>query len=406
MYPSDELRARLVEIKPYSGGVAAVSQCLLFMEFLEIMSQKFFDESKEQSQVKTAIVSKYFDRWAQIMMATQDRNPSKWGDVIAYVDLFAGPGRFKDGTKSTPLVIIEKAIADEKLSARLQTLFNDKDTDNSNSLQSAINELAGIDTLNFTPSIMNKEVGGDMVKLFSSYNLVPTLFFVDPWGYKGLSLELINAVIKDWGCDCIFFFNYNRVNMGLGNELVEEHMNALFGIDKADNLRERVSSLSAAERELVIVEEIAQSIKTMGGGNRYVLPFAFRNSNGTRTSHHLMFVSKNFKGYEVMKEVMATESSIAVEGVASFEYNAASRRQPLLFNLSRPLEELGQLLQQEFRGQTLTMLEIYERHNVDKPYIRKNYKDALSGLHDDGLISAPKRRKGSFGDKVLVTFPQ
>lgn len=369
------------------------------------MSQKFFDESKEQSQVKTAIVSKYFDRWAQIMMATQDRNPTKWGDVIAYVDLFAGPGRFKDGTKSTPLVIIEKAIADEKLSARLQTLFNDKDTDNSNSLQSAINELAGIDTLNFTPSIMNKEVGGDMVKMFSSYKLVPTLFFVDPWGYKGLSLELINAVIKDWGCDCIFFFNYNRVNMGIGNELVEEHMNALFGVRKANDLREKVSSLGSTERELVIVEEIAQSIKAMGGGNRYVLPFAFRNSNGTRTSHHLMFVSKNFRGYEVMKEVMAAESSIAVKGVASFEYNAASRRQPLLFNLSRPLEELGQMLRQEFRGQTLTMLEIYEKHNVDRPYIRKNYKDALSSLHDNGLISAPTRRKGSFGDKVIVIFP-
>jgi len=59
--------------------------------------------------------------------------------------------------------------------------------------------------------------------------MVPTFFFVDPWGYKGLSLQLVNAVLKDWGCDCLFFFNYNRTSMGLPNELVEEHMNAWSG---------------------------------------------------------------------------------------------------------------------------------------------------------------------------------
>ncbi len=57
--------------------------------------------------------------------------------------------------------------------------------------------------------------------MFEQMNLVPTFFFVDPWGYKGLSLRLINSVLKNWGCDCIFFFNYTRINMGLENELVK-----------------------------------------------------------------------------------------------------------------------------------------------------------------------------------------
>ena len=79
----------------------------------------------------------------------------------------------------------------------------------------------GDDALN-----MAKEVGKEIVKMFEQMRLVPTLFFVDPWGYKGLSLSLINSVLKNWGCDCIIFFNYNRINMGLHNEAVEEHMNA------------------------------------------------------------------------------------------------------------------------------------------------------------------------------------
>ena len=58
---------------------------------------------------------------------------------------------------------------------------------------------------------------------------------MDPWGYKGLSLRLINSVLRNWGSDCIIFFNYNRINMGLNNEFVREHMDALFGAERAAN---------------------------------------------------------------------------------------------------------------------------------------------------------------------------
>jgi len=53
-------------------------------------------------------------------------------------------------------------------------------------------------------------------------------FLVDPRGYKGLSLGPINSVLQNWGRDCVFFFNYNRVNMGLSNETVREHMSSSF----------------------------------------------------------------------------------------------------------------------------------------------------------------------------------
>ena len=89
-----------------------------------------------------------------------------------------------------------------------------------------------------------------MVKRFEENKLVPTLFFVDPWGYKGMTLRLINSVLKDWGCDCCFFFNYSRVNAGLGNDAVEKHMDALFGSERASSLRQRFadSTLRPVER--------------------------------------------------------------------------------------------------------------------------------------------------------------
>lgn len=369
---------------------------------------KFFDESLEQSRIKAEIVRKYFWAWAKIIMPSVKKSATP---RIAYIDLFAGPGRYKDQTKSTPILVLETAIADPEMRQMLVTMFNDANTDNTRSLEQSITELPGIDLLKYRPVIQNNEVGENIVKLFEQVNLVPTIFFVDPWGYKGLSLRLINSVLKDWGCDCIFFFNYNRISMGLSNEKVEYHMNALFGEDRTAQIRPRLAGLSPHERELMIVNEIAQALRDMGG--RYVLPFRFRNEAGNRTSHHLIFVSKHFKGYHVMKGVMAKHSSEEHEGVATFEYNEASRKQPLLYLFRpRPISELKQALVETFSGETVSFDEIYETHSIDTPYTDKNYREALRQLEDEGMISVTdtrllkrKRRKGTFAEGVKVTFP-
>jgi three-Cys-motif partner protein len=366
-------------------------------------SKQFFDESREQSRIKSEIVSKYFWAWAKVMVAVAKKRGE---DRIAYIDLFAGPGRFGDEYKSTPMQVLWRAVQEPDLCRMLVTLFNDKNPDYARSLEEAIDSTPEFRQLKHKPRVANDQVGDEIVAEFEKNRLIPTLFFVDPWGYKGLSLRLINSVLKNWGSDCIIFFNYNRIRMGLNNDLVREHMDALFGPERAERLRERLTGLTPAQAELEIVEEIAAALKSMGG--RYVLPFRFRDERGSRTSHHLIFVSKDFKGYEIMKDIMSRESSSTNQGVPSFEYNPATRAYPLLFELSRPLDELeGQLLH-DFAGRTLTMRKIYEAHSVDRPFLARHYKEALIKLEAKGAIEAdppsPPRRKNTFADHVSVSF--
>jgi three-Cys-motif partner protein len=280
-------------------------------------SDDFFEEQREQSEIKTRIVAKYFWAWAKVIIPTVKSR----GNKIAYVDLFAGPGRFNDGTISTPLRVLTTAINDPDMSRMLVTIFNDRNSDFTSSLKEAIDGLPGIERMRYRPKIGHEEIGEEIFKAFEQIRLVPTFLFVDPWGYKGLSLKLIGSVLKDWGCDCVFFFNYNRINMGLNNDLVRQHMDGLFGESRADLIRRRLEGLEPADRETLIIEELSQALKEMGG--RYVLPFAFKNAEGTRTKHHLIFITKNFKGYEIMKEIMAKESSEHEQGVPSFEYSPA-----------------------------------------------------------------------------------
>lgn len=370
----------------------------------------FFEEQKEQSLIKARIVEKYLWAWAKVIIATVKKTPTN-PQKIAYIDLFAGTGRYKDGSKSTPVKVLETAIADPDMRNMLVSLFNDGDANNANSLRETVKAIPGIETLKYTPQIINDEVGENIVKTFSTRKLVPTFFFVDPWGYKGLSLELINSVVKDWGCDCIFFFNYNRINMGLNNDAVKVHMNALFGEYRGDIIRQQLNELNPQERELTIVEAICEALQEMGG--KYTLPFRFKNENGNRTSHHLIFVSKSVRGYTIMKDIMAKESSSQVQGVPSFEYNPATIRQPLLFELARPLDDLESMLLCTFAGKTMTMQEIFNMHHVGRQYIQSNYKSALKNLEAQGNITTQppanvrRRIKGeiTFADSVKVTFP-
>ena len=364
-------------------------------------TEHFFDEQEEQSRVKAEIVRNYFGAWAGIISGAQrakGRRPK-----LGYVDLFAGPGRYKDGSTSTALEVLRLAI--DKHAEELVTIFNDRDAHSVSRLREEIARLPGVERLKHQPLVWNQEVGDEIANRFASINTIPLLAFVDPWGYRGLSLKLVNAFLKDWGCDCIFFFNYNRINAGLSNPKVREHMAALFG-DAAAALETELEGMKPTEREAVVVEALSQALRA--SGHRYVLPFCFKSETGARTTHHLFLVTKGFKGYDVMKDVMAKASSSADQGVPSFVYlPSASRRQTLLFELSRPLDELRAQLLRDMAGRTLTVGKIYETHSVDRPYVRRNYKDALLKLEAEGVVSCQptKRRSGTMADTVEVTFP-
>src|SRR5271154_245467 len=125
---------------------------------------EFFQEQQEHSLIKALIVKKYFWSWANVMLAKAQT------DRICYIDLFAGPGRYQGGAKSTPLLVLETVIQDKnpRMRDRLVTVFNDKDEANVRSLQKAISELPGIATLKYPPEVMNNEVGTEIVEHFES----------------------------------------------------------------------------------------------------------------------------------------------------------------------------------------------------------------------------------------------
>jgi three-Cys-motif partner protein len=362
------------------------------------MAHEFFSERADQSEVKARIVSNYFDAWARIIAPRTMLSDGR----IAYIDLFAGPGRYEDGSASTPLMVLSKAIANPTLRDAVVSIFNDSDENHTRTLEQEIGSLNGIATLKHRPAVNTGNIDSTAAEYFESFRLIPTFCFIDPFGYKGLSSALVRSVIKDWGSDCVFFFNYSRINAGVSNPAVFAHMEALFGEENFKELRERIAT-KVGPREQLILEHLTSAMHDAGG--KFVLPFQFKNANGTRTTHHLVFVTKHQLGYEIMKGIMAQESSQTVQGVPSFEYSPASEGTSDFF--SRPLDDLEDDLVIAFAGMSVAMIDIYHQHNVGKRYIKNNYKAALINLEQSRRISTdrPNRRKGTFADAVVAKFP-
>jgi three-Cys-motif partner protein len=366
-------------------------------------NSSFFDESTEQSRVKAKIVADYFSTWAKVIIPSSKKLYGK----IGYIDLFAGPGRYKDGTKSTPLLIIEEALQNPDMKNMIVTIFSDADPENVKSLENVINSLPNINTLKYKPKIYTEIVDEKVVEIFGSTKMIPCLTFLDPWGYKGLSNNLISSVIKDFGCDCIIFFNYNRINMGLHNDTVKPHMNALFGEARVEKLRSILVPLNPEDREKRIFGELSDSLQEKGG--KYILSFRFRSEHGNRVSHHLVFITKHHLGYDIMKSIMAKASTSEHQGVPSFEFSPIKTQQPFLMDPITPFDDLLDDLMTFFAGKSITMIELYNKHNVGTNYLPKNYKQALIQLEKEGKIEAfppyNKRRKNTMRDDVILSFP-
>ena len=374
-------------------------------------ADRFFDERTPASEVKAKIITKHFDTWSNIVL----NKAISLGQKIAYMDLYCGPGRYEDGTESTPLLVLRKAIAKPLLAKHLVTVFNDEDAGAIAKLEAEMKKLPGMETLANEPAILNTTVGTDTAKYFLKNPTVPCFTFIDPFGYAGLTLDLIRGVTKNWGCDCIFFFNYRRINAALSTPIFSERMAALFGKDRAARLQEEMQGIKVSrkhtpyEREEIILDALIAALRELNKGKTYVRPFRFKT--GKRTTHMLVFVTKHPLGYRVMNEIMAKEGFIDAKGIPHYtHYDHAPPKEQFFYP---EFDELKRMLLEDYAGQTKTMEQIYDEHSLGKNYIPNNYKDALKELEAEGKVTcdppANKRRpykgKPSLGNDTEVTFP-
>ncbi len=119
---------------------------------MAVAAAKFFEAQHAPSHVKSAIVSNYFGAWAAVMTKRAGKR------VVGYTDLFAGRGRFDDGSEFTPMLIVRNAVKDPLLRRALKMFFNDKYADEIAALQREIGSIPGTEGLACAPRFHHQAV--------------------------------------------------------------------------------------------------------------------------------------------------------------------------------------------------------------------------------------------------------
>ncbi len=332
-------------------------------------------------------------------------------EKVGYADLFAGPGVYADADglthKSTPVLVTEAAIADPLFRSRVHLWFNEGDRQNHTTLDGTIRSVADVKTLRYEPSVTDKVVDSRWPKTMAHLR-VPTLAFLDPCGYKGLSLKLVQSIIQGFGNDCIFFFNYSRINMKLDLDVMNGSIDEFFEARRAAALRTAIEDKTPPERENLILQAVQSAAHEAGGKSCH---FRFL-SNRNRTSHHLFFVSKNQSAVSAMKRILNAASSEIIEGVGSGEHDPlADQRSASLFG---GLYQVEEHLLSSFGGRHLKFQELLQEESQMR-FTESNYRDAILNLESQGRVHvdppAAARRFQAGGQKrtlpvsVHITFP-
>jgi hypothetical protein len=176
---------------------------------------------------------------------------------------------------------------------------------------------------------------------------------------------------------------------------------------RAKALRVEIQNRSASDREKIILGAVTSSITE---ARAIPLFFRFKSDQG-RTSHHLVYASKNQRAAGMMKSILRSASPEIKEGAGSGEHNPRARESSVsMFAGMYEVEErlLSVYIGREIRFGALPEEEAHTR------YPENNYRDAILKLEGEGRVvvdpPAENRRFQAGGEKrtlpkgVLVRF--
>lgn len=352
----------------------------------------FFVDQSEQSAVKAHIVSSYFSAWSRVIQ--------KWNTPMAYIDLFCGPGKYENDKPSAPLLVVQNTLANPALLNRMNFVFNDKDPNNISMLKQAILQIDENSKLKARVQYYNETVEQDFYNRLNIPANMPVLSFVDPFGYKGLTMNLINRLINNSGSDCIFFFNYNRINMALSsNTKFDEHLKSLFGDTRTAELKKRLAHQPPEQREPIVLNALIEALRE--NKSNYVLPFKFYSTEMLRTSHFIIFVTKHPVACKIMKQIMYSNSAKDSDDVATFSFEDSRNfgvgfEQLTIFD--RPIQSLRGDILRKYAGKAISVGSICNEIDCDfsSHFVSKNVKDVLKQLELEGKISVVGGRKQKY----------
>lgn len=332
---------------------------------------------------------------------------ARWNKRIAYIDGFAGPGRYKDGEEGSPVIVLRRAkdfIDQGSLKPhQLAMTFVEADADRFEHLETEISALKnaepsyrGIDV-----EVVCAKYAETMERLWErigTARLVPTFAFIDPFGISHTPYSHLQKILSFPKTEVFVNLMYEQLNRFLGLAEWEPHLDELFGEPTWRALRDVVG---AQNRRVAIIEYFRRRLRDAGA--EYVLIFEMRNERDA-TDYLLFFATKSDKGLEVMKEAMWQVDRSGGFSFSDYTYSAG----PMLIEPSPNYDSLQSQLKRHFDGQ-LVPIETIKRFVLASTSFFRFKSEALKPMEAAGSIEVvpppgKRHRLGGYPDGSQIRF--
>ena len=372
-------------------------------------TEDFFKIQTPSSRVKANLVSQYFPQYCKIISknVTQDK--------IRYMDLFSGPGKYKDGNLSTPLLIADLCLKDASLQKTVQLIFNDlvyKDE-----LENNFGEHFPQRSFRWTPGFTNfdMEEEGPILKHLRKApalrkNPNPTVLFFDPFGYKPVDTLVLAKFMHHWGNEVFLFVNIKRITAALDNSKFYNNMLRMFPTTLTELQKEKVKVPHPYQRTSLIIKTLIREFKKELGDSLYATAFKFMEEDNSATSHFILHFTKHSRGYELVKQIFYNYDNIGStlddDGTYTFDAKAMYRNETsssLFGTHDLNIITLSNDLYSKFKGKTLTARNLFDVHQINSKYCATQYTAALRKLVEDKKITATFTDNLNHEVSVLIT---
>lgn len=356
----------------------------------------------QHTRIKHEVLMRYLDSWTTIL----GRDHAS----VAYVDGFAGRGRYLPGNQpGSPLVAAEvmldalgQAQGSGQSLGRIDFHLVEPDPDNLANLRAEIAEhpmsqhpLLRIHYYDVPFSAASAAI---VSRIATSGQ--PGFFFLDPFGYDDPPMSVVERILGLPRCEVFinYMFDFIRWASGMSEPALRDTLDRLHG-----NTGWRTcESFRGTARERCLRENYREELKKRGA--KYVIPFRMGADDKDRTLYYLFHASGHPKAVRTMKQAMVKAGSPGHVGYAG---EARHQLRPL-FDVDA--STLPSLLWQLFRDRQLTYDEVIDESIelsgtcVDKDY-RKVLKD-MEGRGEVRVIRVTSKTARGLSGQDLIRFEQ
>jgi len=348
-------------------------------------NNKFFEEQKDWSKRKLAIIKLYLAGFTKILGSSTPQS------CVYYVDGFAGKGIYDDDSKGSPVLAAEisQEYRNQHKKYKLNCINVEADNDNFRNLEKSTTQFQGI------VQNLNGSFSSQIPTILNIIGKCPAFFFIDPFGVSGIEWSDMKKILhRAAKTDFWLRFDHKTVRRlsgffdsgSRGADGKFQNLLKLYGVQRADNLFRKLNGNTSEERIInavnYYVERLETELKTTKNFS-YSAGFPIISLEG-QNKYHLVFAASHSKAV-----ILASETVYSVERnrpQEMKEYWEKKTGQPFLLHLDPSEDDISKFKAEKLAdniwrlcaGKQLIRSDIYMKLLNDN---KKNWFGCFSGAH-------------------------